>query len=113
MNSLDAIKARLEAATPGPWKIIGGNEYLTGIDAAVGSRDEGGIRLHDAEFIANAPTDISRLLAAVEAATAALDKHGNPDPAVPGFGEFDAGYRAGRRALRAIVEQAIEAALNE
>lgn len=66
MTSIDPIRARLAAATPGPWEIIGGGEYLTGVDIHVGSA-EGGVRIRDAEFIAAAPADIARLLAAVEA----------------------------------------------
>ena len=69
---LDEIQARLSAATPGPWEIIGGNEYLTGIDVAIGSWDEGGIRLRDAEFIAMAPGDVRYLLAELRKAHEAL-----------------------------------------
>jgi hypothetical protein len=52
---------------------------------------------------------MARLLAAIDAATEALGKHGNPPPISDGT--FEAGYRAGRRALRAIVEQYITQAL--
>ena len=71
---LDEIQARLDAATPGPWEIIGGNEYLTGIDVAIGSWDEGGIRLRDAEFIAMAPADVRYLLAELRKAHEALER---------------------------------------
>ena len=64
---LQPIKDRLNAATPGPWEIIGGNEYLTGIDVVIGSWDDGGISLEDATFLSSAPTDQARLIAAVEA----------------------------------------------
>ncbi|UYM26607.1 hypothetical protein SEA_BAUER_58 [Arthrobacter phage Bauer] len=47
--------------------------------------------------------------AQLDAVRVALSEHGHPDPAVPEFGEFDAGYRAGRRALRSIVETVLEA----
>lgn len=44
---------------------------------------------------------------------ASLEKHGNPEPAIPDFGEFDAGYRAGRRALRSIIEAELTAITRE
>lgn len=63
-----AIKARLEAATPGPWtneryRVFGG--YGTRVANATG--DTWASRA-DAEFIANAPSDIAALLQALEAA---------------------------------------------
>lgn len=66
MTELDltAIKARAEAATEGPWHIIGGNEYVTGIGVGIGPDD--GVTQADAEFIANARTDVPALVAEVE-----------------------------------------------
>lgn len=75
MSALDQIRARLEAATPGPWHVDGEPyevkslvQYAREGEVIVGTyisdvveRDE------DATFIANAPTDIARLLAALDA----------------------------------------------
>lgn len=61
-QKLAEIEARANTATKGPWEIIGGNEYLTGLDIHIGPSDEGGIRLRDAEFIAHARTDVPELL---------------------------------------------------
>lgn len=64
-QKLGEIEARANAATAGPWEIIGGNEYLTGLDIHIGPSDEGGIRLHDAEFLAHARTDVPELIAII------------------------------------------------
>lgn len=61
-QKLAEIEARANAATKEPWEIIGGNEYLTGLDIHIGPSDEGGIRLRDAEFLAHARTDVPELL---------------------------------------------------
>lgn len=62
--NVEHTKALEEAATPGPWEIIGGNEYLTGVDIGVGSPE--GIGDADAEFIAHARTAVPALVAEVE-----------------------------------------------
>jgi hypothetical protein len=76
---LDGIKALLGAATPGPWvarqDFIDGGVPDNSITLNGGGRGDyiGTIALHydvraaNAEFIAAAPTDIARLVAAVEA----------------------------------------------
>jgi hypothetical protein len=75
---LDEIQARLDAATPGPWKLFGtlaqweSEEDLSfGPDDApeVGTVSEG---LGDADFIANAPADMPYLLAELRKAREAL-----------------------------------------
>ena len=64
---LDAIRVRCEAAAPGPWV----RDKLE-IRSFVGGRcqmliyDEGGHDEQDAEFIANARTDIPALLAYID-----------------------------------------------
>jgi hypothetical protein len=77
---LDEIQARLDAATPGPWKLFGtlaqweSEEDLSfGPDDApeVGTVSEG---LGDADFIANAPADVSYLLAELRKAREALGR---------------------------------------
>jgi hypothetical protein len=81
MKALDEIRARLAAATPGPWKAnddgtIDGSEYAEVICrgqvdcmaycAGGTSVIEGDNLKADADLIANAPTDIARLLAALD-----------------------------------------------
>jgi hypothetical protein len=61
-SELEDIKDRLAAATPGPWELIGGGEWISPIGIPV-APDDGGVGPQDAEFIAHAPTDIARLLA--------------------------------------------------
>lgn len=63
---LKGIRERAEAATAGPWELIGGGEYVTGVSILV-APDDGGVTGNDAEFIAHARTDLPRLLDAVEA----------------------------------------------
>ncbi|MBN9607824.1 MAG: hypothetical protein BGO26_10160 [Actinobacteria bacterium 69-20] len=68
---LDAIKARLAAATPGPWDYVG-QGWITHPGttfAAVGTPDQGMIPCTDADadLIAHAPTDLAALLAEVRA----------------------------------------------
>jgi hypothetical protein len=73
MSRIDAIKARLAAATPGPWKarttgVAGGDHwYVCDKDQSIASihasdGEDEAQREPDAEFIANAPTDVAHLL---------------------------------------------------
>jgi hypothetical protein len=72
---LDAIRSRLEAATPGPWAYH--QEYHQ-VFAVVNGREwfiqtTGGPRVSpEADLIANAPADIAYLLALVETLAAAV-----------------------------------------
>lgn len=96
MDRLDEIRARLAAATPGPWKNTGTGvnqdaEWWYSVEDAGGEwvYDRAGVyacREQDADFIAHAPTDmaylldeVARLLAELRAArelrTATLDWH--------------------------------------
>ena len=75
-EQLAEIRARLEAATPGPWHVAHtdgavGKAEVTGEDRAgnpiweqIHIADTGPV---DVDFIAHAPTDIAALLAEVEA----------------------------------------------
>jgi hypothetical protein len=69
---LDAIKARAEVATPGPWEEDGSEIYVVGSRAWVAESchlAEYGVTAHgdlDAEFIAHARTDVPALVAEVE-----------------------------------------------
>ena len=62
---LEAIRQRVEAATPGPWELIGGGEFVTGADVLV-APDDGGVTADNAIFIAHAREDVPALLAEVE-----------------------------------------------
>ncbi|WP_324644189.1 hypothetical protein [Pseudarthrobacter sp. LT1] len=70
MSALDDIRARLQAATPGPWFAVryyvgaGWDQSDPHTEVAKASFKQ------DAELIAHAPTDVSRLVAAVEAVEA-------------------------------------------
>jgi len=90
---LDAITARLEAATPGPWTVdamdAGHSRYEMNVWVAAGNGDQvcdmdGLNRSHneehakddgyaDAEFIANAPADVAYLLDLARKQAAALE----------------------------------------
>ena len=64
-DDLNAIKARLEAATPGPWGIgIYNGDYSVWRNISTKDQYEIGGRLSkkDALFFANAPTDIAALI---------------------------------------------------
>lgn len=73
MNRLNEIKARLKAASPGPWN-VGYNweqqhpglfiyeKQSTDCGTIITAGDEAALSKEDAEFIANAPDDIAFLL---------------------------------------------------
>jgi hypothetical protein len=80
-----AIRARLEAATPGPWHQgradhrdewgcvnVGDYGWVTPVGMEYGADSEQGRA--DAELIAHAPDDLAYLLDAVEALVAELSK---------------------------------------
>jgi hypothetical protein len=67
-DRLEEIRARLDAATPGPWEI---EEWMTIHDVyAADGKSEPTVATHvrtlDADLIAHAPADIAWLLAEVE-----------------------------------------------
>lgn len=72
MLDIEPIKARLAAATPGPWQTITTVETDIGTEHLVteADMDAGCIgtspQAADAELIANAPTDLAALIAEVE-----------------------------------------------
>lgn len=78
---LDAIEARLAAATPGPWVLDWpGQCCATYCVVAVAGADETSVAHNvtskpaDADFIANAPADIARLMKALRDATLAEEE---------------------------------------
>ena len=73
MNRLNEIEARANAATEGPWDLIGGGEYVTPVGIMV-APDDGGVNGADAEFIAHARTDVPDMAAALRAVLE-LHKH--------------------------------------
>jgi hypothetical protein len=110
-QALAPIKARLEAATPGPWSwrntgepmLLGARSRLVMAFSRMGMgsaqpefRDRDGLIVKagkanlnafpDAVFIANAPTDITRLLAAVERALELhVKRHAPAEPWAQGY----------------------------
>lgn len=80
MIDLEAIEARLKAATPGPWM----SEFWDGLLFVSAIHDAGGSYVcelglgsdsaaKDAAFIAAAPTDVAALIAEVRRLRAALE----------------------------------------
>ena len=65
MNRLNEIEARTNAATEGPWELLGDGEYVSGPGILV-APDDGGVTSADAEFIAAARTTVPALLDALE-----------------------------------------------
>lgn len=96
--SIEEIRGRLEAATPGPW------EQGHGVSPHVAKRDwvevtnQATICPTDAEFIAHAPEDMRRLLNAVEAVLDLAD-------------DFDTtpGHRGAATSIRRTITSALEA----
>ena len=85
MSALDPIKARLAAATPGPWTSDSdgwvesdhSGQYVVSADAAADREsDPDLVTMPDADraLIENAPTDLAKLVAALEAAIAVVDE---------------------------------------
>ena len=73
--NLAEIRARAEAATPEPWEIIGGGEYVTGVGLIIGRECDGGVTSEDAAHIAGMdPTTVLALLDRLEAAEAAVER---------------------------------------
>ena len=66
MNRLNEIEARANAATEGPWELLGDGEYVSGPGILV-APDDGGVTSADAEFIAHARTDMPDMAAALRA----------------------------------------------
>lgn len=58
------LRERVEAATDGPWEVIGGGEYVRGPDILV-TPDDGGVSDADAEFIAMMHPPVAVALAKV------------------------------------------------
>lgn len=72
-QDLDRLEALANAATKGPWTLIGGGEYVTGVGVVV-APDDGGVTPEDAEFIAHARTDVPALIAEVERLRAQIER---------------------------------------
>ena len=72
-ETLARIRAQAAAATPGPWDLIGGGEYVTPVGIMV-APDDGGVNGADAEFIAHARTDVPALSAAIRDVLAVADQ---------------------------------------
>lgn len=116
-SRLDAIKARAEAATGGPWRVqLDGFDYgpwdEVYVDNARGECPCTPCGVSNAEFIAHARSDVPVLVAAVKAVLAISreterDDLGYDDQAV------DNSWVAGYNAALVDVRAAIQAALGE
>lgn len=101
MGALEEIRERWEKATPGPWEtrtddlthdvdVVHDQEQVSFV-ASCGNKHEPRT-YSDAEFIAHAPTDVARLLNAVEAVMAVhrieyRDQWGRPtETCIPAYG---------------------------
>ena len=88
-SQLDAIKARAEAATEGPWRVR--TDYIPGVievEGPTASNDyvaELSADKADLEFIAHSRADIPAMVAAVEAV---LELH---EPEATGYGDWVCG----------------------
>lgn len=110
--ALAAIRAREQAATPGPWTLWHRTKHAADVQAA-SPNSVGGTILHtiapcwagpDAEFIAHARTDVPRLLDALERVLPEIDH-------VPDGQYASEGYRRGYLTCAAEVRAAITDAL--
>ena len=99
--NLEPIKARLAAATPGPWgQGMAGDKPLPEVDysAAFGfitineRSDDGAGGVADADFIAHAPTDLADLVAEVERLQAVVLSQDDMDlPGMWSYSDFTGG----------------------
>ena len=71
-EALARIRAQADAATEGPWELLGDGEYVSGPGILV-APDDGGVTSADAEFIAAARTDVPWLLEQVGLRDKALE----------------------------------------
>mgnify|MGYP003517121516 FL=1 len=108
-SQLDAIKARAEAATEGPWRVR--TDYIPGVievEGPTASNDyvaELSADKADLEFIAHSRADIPALVAAVEAA---LNMPGEVvECGYPLDSEWASGYTAALVDVRAVIRQAL------
>ena len=102
MLDLDAIEARAEAATEGPWTSLDGRSHIIHAEEgwiAMSNADRS--PYENADFIANARTDIPALVAELRAARevvkAAQQRRAKGAPDHPIWRDFDAtlaAYRA-------------------
>ena len=84
-EALARIRKQADAATEGPWELLGDGEYVSGPGILV-APDDGGVTSADAEFIAAARTTVPALLDALEKV---LELH---QPVTDGMGFTEDGY---------------------
>ena len=84
-EALARIRAQADAATEGPWELLGDGEYVSGPGILV-APDDGGVTSADTEFIAAARTTVPALLDALEKV---LELH---QPVTDGMGFTEHGY---------------------
>ena len=93
-EALARIRAQADAATEGPWELLGDGEYVSGPGILV-APDDGGVTSADAEFIAAARTDVPWLLEQVKlrdkALEAVLEMHELAQPITAAYGTQEGG----------------------
>ena len=109
MTTADWIKTRrelLDDATPGPWEVIYGGEYINGVDLDVGV-PEGGVRECDAALIADIRTSLPRALDALDAVRA-LHPREEESPLDSEYGKgFAKGYNRALDDARSRIESVL------
>jgi len=123
LPELDAIKARADAATEGPWEADQFGAAMNGRDSwHVRSSGKPGVQVFlngtlakDAEFIAAARSDVPRLVAALEAVLRQVDEAILPEDTPESIDplRYSTSVDEGRARAMADVRQAIERALKE
>ncbi len=82
-DRLSQITSRLDAATPGPWKVVEGMySDRAGIDIAL-TEHSCCFSHKNAELVAHAPSDLRFLTAALKAAVEALEFYEKPESIEP------------------------------
>jgi hypothetical protein len=112
---LEPIQNRLEVITPGPWTDWDrgiGHEIHDQYGEPINSGHRETFSARDAEFIANAPTDQARLLAAIQAVVAETDAWLASEP-IEGTEPSQLWYSAGKKHGALKLRAAIESALSE
>lgn len=105
---LQPLKGRLAAATPGPWEervddltddayVVHDQEQVSFVASCGDKHDPR--TLADAEFIAHAPTDQAKLIAAVEAVDSILAQGLKTISANPDVDDYERGFDDSTRGL--------------
>ena len=109
-ETLARIRAQADAATEGPWELLGDGEYVSGPGILV-APDDGGVTSADAEFIAAARTTVPALLDLADAALDLADQLDAEDDAMHDFYGWPRGKSGQTKTPSARIRAAITTAL--